>query len=182
MKHELHMSATPKWFWMMEYCSKRGLAPAQQVSWDLAEAAYEKEFNLVVSEPTLSSTKALEIIRDRAAARKQKEEQEATAARAAEEAALAARLKTWEPLLDILQAFKQEYPSKITIHGLDKLYLPVSFMLHHPQHARAYEFFALDVGFRIRNNDSTDPFGPGGKAATIAEFIPPLLDLLSRAV
>jgi hypothetical protein len=140
----------------------------------------ETQLNPVVAEPTLSSTKALEIIKDRAEARKQKEEQERVTKQAQDEAALATRLKLWEPILDILAAFKQEYPYKITIHGVDKLHIPISFALHRPQYVNSYACHVFPAGgFIIQCNDFRQPFGPDGRANTVAEFIPPLIDLLS---
>lgn len=32
-----------KWFWMMDYCFKNGLPPAQKWAWDKAEKAYQEE-------------------------------------------------------------------------------------------------------------------------------------------
>ena len=34
------MSET-KWFWMMDYCKKRKIPPAQSWAWNQAEKAYE---------------------------------------------------------------------------------------------------------------------------------------------
>lgn len=36
---------TDKWTWMMEYCKKNQIPPAQQWAWEEAEKAYEKELN-----------------------------------------------------------------------------------------------------------------------------------------
>lgn len=53
MKHEIEipdfpegweMTATDsndKWIWMMDFCKKNGIPPAQQWAWDRASKAYE---------------------------------------------------------------------------------------------------------------------------------------------
>mgnify|MGYP003405288817 FL=1 len=53
MKHEIEIPDLPegcemtfidsndKWIWMMDYCKKNGIPPAQQWAWDRASKAYE---------------------------------------------------------------------------------------------------------------------------------------------
>ena len=41
------MTDSSKWQWMMDYCRKTGMSPAQQWAWDKAEKEYEKEHSMV---------------------------------------------------------------------------------------------------------------------------------------
>ena len=53
MKHEIEIPDFPdgwemtandsndKWIWMMDFCKKNGIPPAQQWAWDSADKAYE---------------------------------------------------------------------------------------------------------------------------------------------
>ena len=34
---------TKKWFWLMDYCKKKHIPPAQKWAWDMAEKAYERQ-------------------------------------------------------------------------------------------------------------------------------------------
>lgn len=35
------IDSNDKWIWMMDYCKKNGIPPAQQWAWDMASKAYE---------------------------------------------------------------------------------------------------------------------------------------------
>ena len=35
------IDSNDKWIWMMDYCKKNGIPPAQQWAWDRASKAYE---------------------------------------------------------------------------------------------------------------------------------------------
>ena len=37
---------TNKWLWKMEWCKKKGLAPAKKEVWKQADEAYRKRLNL----------------------------------------------------------------------------------------------------------------------------------------
>ena len=34
------MNSTKKWFWMMDYCKKHNIPPAQKWAWDISKIAY----------------------------------------------------------------------------------------------------------------------------------------------
>ena len=168
-----------KWHWMVDYCQQKGWAPADPDNWLLAGAAWEQAHSMDTTECTLSARKALEIIKDRATARKQQTEQTAQEAKARAEQQLAQQRAKWKPVIDILEAFRAEYPNKLTLR-LQPSHGPIGFVLHLSDRSRGYNFFELKNGFQIQaSGDASRPFGPHGKAATVAEFIPPLLDLLS---
>ncbi len=170
---------TLKWHWMMKHCRQKGWAPAAPENWRRAEAAWEQAHRMDTSECTLSAKKALEIIKDRAAARKQQTEQTAQEAKARAEQQLAQQRAKWKPVTDILEAFRAEYPNKLTLR-LQPSHGPIGFVLHLSDHSRSYNFFDLKDGVQIQaSGNASRPFGPCGKAATVAEFIPPLMDLLS---
>lgn len=42
----MNYSIEHKWIWMMEWCRKNKLAPANQANWEKANEAYLMEFNL----------------------------------------------------------------------------------------------------------------------------------------
>jgi len=39
------MTKSEKWFWMMNYCERKGLPPAQNWGWKIAEDVFEVKFN-----------------------------------------------------------------------------------------------------------------------------------------
>lgn len=45
-----------KWAWMMDYCEKKGISPAQEFAWDKAEKAYNKQ---IFFNSTSNNTNAL---------------------------------------------------------------------------------------------------------------------------
>jgi len=43
MSNEKPSEQKQKWFWMMDYCKKNRIPPAQKWAWDRAEEEYHKQ-------------------------------------------------------------------------------------------------------------------------------------------